>query len=128
MSKQTVGMVGLGEMGSAMVRRLLAAGREVVGYNRTRAKAEALIASGMAYAATPREVVERCEITCCMVTDDKAIAAVTEGPDGVIAAMKPGKIFVEMSTISPDAIRALARKVASTGGALLDARRSRGAN
>ena len=85
------GMIGLGEMGSGMVRRLLLAGREVVGYNRTRAKAEALISAGMTYAATPREVVEACEIVCCIVTDERALTALTEGPDGVLAAMKPGE-------------------------------------
>lgn len=116
-----VGMIGLGEMGAAMVRRLLPAGRDVVGYNRTKAKAQPLIAAGMQYAATPREVIERCEITCCMVTDDKAIAAVTEGPDGALAALRPGKIFADMSTVSPAAIRALAAKVERTGGVLLDA-------
>jgi 3-hydroxyisobutyrate dehydrogenase-like beta-hydroxyacid dehydrogenase len=116
-----VGMIGLGEMGAAMVRRLLLAGREVVGYNRTRAKAEPLIAAGMTYVSTPREVVEACEIVCCIVTDDRALAAVTEGDDGVLAAMKPGKVFVDLSTISPDAIRALAKQFATTGGALLDA-------
>jgi 3-hydroxyisobutyrate dehydrogenase-like beta-hydroxyacid dehydrogenase len=113
-------MIGLGEMGAAMVRRLLLADRDVVGYNRTKAKAEPLIASGMTYATTPRDVVEACDITCCIVTDDRALEAVTEGPDGVLAAMRPGKIFIDLSTISPAAIRALAAKFASTGGALLD--------
>jgi 3-hydroxyisobutyrate dehydrogenase-like beta-hydroxyacid dehydrogenase len=116
-----VGMIGLGEMGTAFVRRLFLAKREVVGYNRTRAKAEPLIKEGMQYAATPREVIEQCEVTCCMVTDDKAISAVTEGPDGALAALRPGKILVEMSTIAPAHVRELGAKVAKTGGALLDA-------
>jgi 3-hydroxyisobutyrate dehydrogenase-like beta-hydroxyacid dehydrogenase len=114
-------MIGLGEMGAAMVRRLLLPGRDVVGYNRTRAKAERLISAGMTYASTPRDVVEACEIICCIVTDDRALAAVTEGHGGVLAAMKAGKIFVDLSTISPAAIRSLADKFAKTGGALLDA-------
>ncbi len=115
-----VGMIGLGEMGAAMVRRLLLAGRDVLGYNRTRAKAEPLISAGMTYTSTPRDVVEACEIICCIVTDDRALAAVTEGHDGVLTAMRPGKIFVDLSTISPAAIRSLAEKFAKTGGALLD--------
>jgi 3-hydroxyisobutyrate dehydrogenase-like beta-hydroxyacid dehydrogenase len=114
-------MVGLGEIGAAMVRRLLLAGRDVVGYNRTKEKAEPLISAGMTSVPTPREVVEACEIVCCIVTDDRALAAVTEGDDGVLAAMKPGKIFVDLSTISPAAIRSLAEKFAKTGGALIDA-------
>jgi 3-hydroxyisobutyrate dehydrogenase-like beta-hydroxyacid dehydrogenase len=117
---ETIGMIGLGEMGAAMVRRLLLAKRDVVGYNRTKAKAEPLIANGMTYAATPREVVEACDVICCIVTDDRALAAVTEGPDGVLAAMRPGKIFIDLSTISPAAIRALAPAFADTGAALLD--------
>ncbi len=116
-----VGMIGLGEMGAAMVRRLLLAGRDVVGYNRTAAKAEPLIAAGMTYAQTPRDVVEACEVVCCIVTDDNALAAVTGGEEGALAAMRPGKIFVELSTIAPAAIRSLAEKFARTGGALLDA-------
>ncbi|MGP6157424.1 MAG: NAD(P)-dependent oxidoreductase [Vulcanimicrobiaceae bacterium] len=115
------GVIGLGEMGAAMVRRLLLAGRETVGYNRTKAKAEPLISAGMVYASTPREVSETCDVVCCIVTDDRALAEVTEGPNGVLAAMNPGKVFVDLSTISPDAIRALAGKFAKTGGALLDA-------
>jgi len=99
----------------------LLAGRELIGYNRTRTKAEPLISAGMTYAATPREVVEACEIVCCIVTDERALTAVTEGPDGILAAMKPGKVLVEMSTISPPAIRCLAANVERTGGALLDA-------
>src|SRR5579875_2687199 len=105
-----VGMIGLGEMGSAFVRRLFLAKRECVGYNRTKAKAEPLIKEGLHYAATPREVVEQCDIGLCMVTDDKALAA-----------LRPGTIFVEMSTISPAHLRELAEKVAKTGPALLDA-------
>jgi 3-hydroxyisobutyrate dehydrogenase-like beta-hydroxyacid dehydrogenase len=116
-----VGMIGLGEMGAAFVRRLLLAKRDVVGYNRTKAKAEPLIAAGMQFAATPREVVERCEIICCMVTDDKAISAVTDGPDGALAALGAGKVFVEMSTISPAHVRELAQVVTATGAGFLDA-------
>jgi 3-hydroxyisobutyrate dehydrogenase-like beta-hydroxyacid dehydrogenase len=116
-----VGMIGLGEMGTAFVRRLHLAKREVVGYNRTKAKAEPLIKEGMFFATTPREVVEQCDIILCMVTDDAAIAAVTEGPDGALAALGPGKIFVEMSTISPAHVRHLGEHVAKTGATLLDA-------
>jgi 3-hydroxyisobutyrate dehydrogenase-like beta-hydroxyacid dehydrogenase len=115
------GMIGLGEMGAAFVRRLHLAKREVVGYNRTKAKAEPLIKEGMQFAATPREVVEQCEIICCMVTDDKAISAVTDGPDGALAALRPGKVFVEMSTISPAHERELGERVLKTGASFLDA-------
>ena len=114
-------MIGLGEMGSAFVRRLLAAKYDVVGYNRTKSKAQPLIADGMAFAQTPRAVVERSDVVCCMVTDDEALAAASEGNDGALAALGTGKIFVEMSTLSPAAIRAFARRVEATGAALLDA-------
>lgn len=116
-----VGIIGLGEMGAAFVRRLFLAKREVVGYNRTKAKAEPLIKEGMRYVSTPREVAEQCEIIICMVTDDKAISAVTEGKDGAIAALGRGKVFVEMSTISPAHVRELGEQVAKTGAAFLDA-------
>ena len=75
----------------------------------------------MTYVSTPREVIEQCEITCCMVTDDRAIAAVTEGPGGALAAMKPGKILVEMQHDLAPRRPGAGAKVEPTGGAILDA-------
>ncbi|MGZ3561814.1 MAG: NAD(P)-dependent oxidoreductase [Vulcanimicrobiaceae bacterium] len=119
-SLMKVGMIGLGEMGASFVERLLSAGQTVIGWNRTKAKAEPLIARGMLWADSPRAVTEAADVVLTTVTDAKALAAVTDGDDGILAAVA-GKLFVEMSTIAPDDIRALATRVAERGGTLIDA-------
>jgi len=75
----------------------------------------------MILAASPREVAERTEAVFTMVTDDAALEAVTRGPQGIVAGLRPGAILIEMSTVSPAVIRRLAGEVAARGGALLDA-------
>jgi len=115
-----IGFVGLGIMGRNIVARLLQAGYTVSGYNRTRAKAEPLLAAGMAWCDTPRQVAESAEVTLSMVMDSAALAAVAQGPDGVIAGLGPGKIYVDMSTVSPALERALAEQVAATGAQMLE--------
>ncbi len=117
----TVGFVGLGSMGSGMVRRLLAAKRKVVGYNRTRSKAQPLLDAGMEWRDTPRAVAEAADVVFTMVTDTNALRAVTDGPDGILAGLGPGKIYVDMSTVSPRASKDLAARVAERGARMLDA-------
>lgn len=116
-----LGFVGLGVMGSRMVQRLLAAGHEVIGYNRTRAKAQTLLDAGMKWGETPRAVAESAEITLSMVTNTEALQAVTGGVDGVLAGLSAGKIYIDMSTVSPAASRAIAQQVRAKGAAMLDA-------
>ncbi len=116
-----VGFVGLGAMGCGMVRRLLKAGHTVTGYNRTRAKAQKLINEGMKWADSPRAVAEASDVTLSMVTDTKALEAITQGADGILAAMGAGKTYVDMSTASPAASREIAKQVAAKGGTMLDA-------
>jgi 3-hydroxyisobutyrate dehydrogenase-like beta-hydroxyacid dehydrogenase len=116
-----IGYVGLGVMGGGVARRLLEAGHDVTGHNRTRSKADALIADGMAFADTPREAAERSEVVFSMVTDTKALGAVCEGPDGILAGLSEGKVYIDMSTVSPAASRVLAERVAATGAVMLDA-------
>jgi 3-hydroxyisobutyrate dehydrogenase-like beta-hydroxyacid dehydrogenase len=116
-----LGYVGLGVMGGEMVSRLLDKGHTVTGYNRTRAKAERLIQKGMKWAESPAAVCTAADITFSMVTNEKALGAVMEGPDGILGAAKTGKILIDMSTVSPGYSRALAEKVRATGADLLDA-------
>ncbi len=118
---ERIGFVGLGVMGSRMVKRLLDAGRRVVGYNRTKAKAQWLLDLGMEWADSPRAVAEAADVVFTMVTDTKALAAVTEGPEGILEGLGPGKVYVDMSTVSPAASRALAEKVRQRGAHMLDA-------
>ena len=116
-----LGFVGLGAMGGRMTRRLLAAGHAVVGYNRTRAKAQPLVASGMRLAESPRAAAEASDIVFSMVTDTVALRALALGPDGIVAGLRSGATWVEMSTVSPAATRELGALVAARGATMLDA-------
>ena len=116
-----LGFVGLGLMGSRIVKRLLAAGHHLSGYNRTRAKAEPLIQAGMQWKDTPREVAQAADITFSMVMDTAALSSITEGTDGVLGGLSAGKIYVDMSTVSPRLSRDLAGHVAATGAQMLEA-------
>ena len=115
-----LGYVGLGVMGSAIVRRLLAAGHDVTVWNRTREKAEPLLAAGARWADTPRAVAAASEIVFTMVTNTGAVRAVTEGDDGILAGLGAGRIYIDMSTASPANTRALADQVAAAGAEMLD--------
>ncbi len=108
-------------MGSRMVQRLLAAGHRVTGYNRTKSKAKWLLDAGMKWADTPRAATEAGEIVLSMVTNTEALRAVASGSEGILAGLSPGKIYVDMSTVSPSASRELATRVASAGAHMLDA-------
>jgi len=115
-----LGFVGLGVMGSRMVKRLLDAGHVVTGYNRTKSKATWLLDAGMKWADTPRQVVEASDISLSMVTNTNALKAIAEGPDGLLAGLTAGKIHVDMSTVSPSFSQELAEKVEAKGAAMLD--------
>jgi 3-hydroxyisobutyrate dehydrogenase-like beta-hydroxyacid dehydrogenase len=117
----SLGSVGLGVMGSRMVKRLLDAGHSVTGYNRTKSKAQWLLEAGMKWADTPRAVAEAGEITFSMVTNTEALEAVTGGADGILAGLGAGKIYIDMSTVSPAASREIAQRVKSKGAQMLDA-------
>src|SRR5580693_4152471 len=116
-----LGFVGLGVMGGEMVNRLLEKGHRVTGYNRTRAKAQRLIDRGMRWAGSPRAVAEAAEFTFSMVTNSAALAAVTDGPDGILAGLSAGKLLIDMSTVSPEFSRALATRVREKGADMVDA-------
>jgi 3-hydroxyisobutyrate dehydrogenase-like beta-hydroxyacid dehydrogenase len=115
-----IGFAGLGAMGSRIAGRLLD-GNQLYGTNRTAAKAGELIYRGMAWRGTPREVAARSEVIFSMVTDDAALEAITGGRDGILAGLAPGKIYVDMSTVSPQASRELAQRVHALGASMLDA-------
>jgi len=116
-----LGYVGLGLMGGQIVKRLLDKGHVVTGYNRTRSKAAWLEAAGMRWSETPRGVAEASDIVLSMVTDTKALLGIAEGPNGILAGLTPGKLFIDMSTVSASASRELAARVIATGAEMLDA-------
>jgi 3-hydroxyisobutyrate dehydrogenase-like beta-hydroxyacid dehydrogenase len=116
-----LGFVGLGVMGSEMVSRLLSKGHTVTGYNRTRAKAQRLIDRGMKWADSPRAVCATADVTFSMVTNEKALAAIMEGPDGILSVVAPGKFLIDMSTVSPRYSRSVAAKAREKGADMIDA-------
>ena len=115
-----LGFIGLGAMGELIVPRLMAAGHSVTGWNRTKKKAVGLIGAGMHFASTPRDVAAESDIVFSIVTDAAAVRAVALGPDGVIAGLKTGGIYIDMSTIAPEASRAVAAEFAGAGAIMLD--------
>jgi len=116
-----VGFVGLGVMGSRIVKRLLEAGHAVTGYNRTKSKAQWLVDAGMKWADTPRAAAQAGEFVFSMVTNTEALQAVTTGADGILAGLSANKIYIDMSTVSPSTSRELAKQVESKGAQMLDA-------
>ncbi|HET7441579.1 MAG TPA: NAD(P)-dependent oxidoreductase, partial [Terriglobales bacterium] len=116
-----LGFVGLGVMGGQMVNRLLGKGHAVTGYNRTRKKAEWLIKQGMKWADSPRAAAASADVIFAMVTNSSALQSVTDGADGILAGLGKGKVFVDMSTVSPAVSRALAGKAREKGADMVDA-------
>jgi 3-hydroxyisobutyrate dehydrogenase-like beta-hydroxyacid dehydrogenase len=116
-----LGFIGLGVMGSRMVKRLLDAGHTVMGYNRTRSKAQWLLDLGMQWGETPAAVAQVTDVVFSMVANTAALQAITGGTDGVLAGLHPGAVFVDMSTVSPTISRTLAAQAAALGAQMLDA-------
>lgn len=116
-----LGFVGLGVMGSRIVKRLLDAGHSVTGYNRTKSKAGWLLDIGMKWGNTPSAVAQAADVIFTMVTDTAALEAVTGGTDGLLNGLGSGKIYVDMSTVSPAVSREVAAKVSLKGAEMLDA-------
>jgi 3-hydroxyisobutyrate dehydrogenase-like beta-hydroxyacid dehydrogenase len=117
---ERVGFAGLGAMGAGIASRLHDAGYEVVCWNRTRAKAEPLIEAGMGWADTPRELAGSVDVLFTMLTNTAAVEATADGPDGVLAGLRQGAVWADVSTIAPDASVALAERVRAAGAHFLD--------
>ncbi len=103
-----VGFIGLGDMGQGIIPRLIDAGHRVTGWNRTIEKAAPLLQIGMEWADSPRQVAERSEAVISIVTDAAAVREVALGDDGVIAGLRPGSVYLDMSTIDPGESRSIA--------------------
>jgi 3-hydroxyisobutyrate dehydrogenase-like beta-hydroxyacid dehydrogenase len=96
-------------------------GHKVTGYNRTKSKADWLIAKGMTFAASPKAVCQAADLIFVMVTNSASLEAVTNGPEGLLAGLSPGKVVIDMSTVSPAVSRTIAAKVRETGADMVDA-------
>lgn len=118
---ERVGFIGLGIMGRAMSRNLLKAGFELRVWNRTASRMDELVAEGAAAAASPADLAAQSDIIISCVSDTPDVEAVLLGENGVIAGARPGALVIDMSTISPQATRAIAARLKERGVAMLDA-------
>lgn len=116
-----IGFVGLGDMGQAIVPRLLAAGHTVTGWNRTKEKAKPMFKLGMLWADSPREAARESEVVFSILTDTAAVKSVALGENGIIAGLRKDAVYLDMSTIDPDGSRAIAAEFVKVGLTMLDA-------
>ncbi len=97
-----IGWIGLGNMGNPMSKNLLKAGHDVTVWNRTKAKADEVLAEGAKWADTPKEVAEKCDFIFTMVADGPTLQSISLGENGVVAGLSANKIVIDMSTVSPE--------------------------
>jgi 3-hydroxyisobutyrate dehydrogenase-like beta-hydroxyacid dehydrogenase len=116
-----LGFAGLGDMGKAIVPRLIAAGHTVTGWNRTKQKAEPLFKLGMGWADSPRELAAKSEIVFSIVTDSDAVKSLALGENGIISGLRKGAAYLDMSTIDPEASREVGAEFAKAGLTMMDA-------
>lgn len=117
--KSRVGFLGLGLMGRVMAARLLEAGYPLVVWNRTRGRADELVARGAAWGESPQAVAAECDVLCSMVADDRALGAVVLGRHGALAGASEKTIHVDFSTVSPRASASAAKAYSERGAAFL---------
>lgn len=108
-------------MGGRVARRLIDAGHTVTGYNRTKSKAQWLLDAGMQWGESPRQVAEKSDVIFSMVTNTAALHEILNGDNGILVALAPGKVYIDMSTISASASREVAAQVEARGAHMLDA-------
>jgi 3-hydroxyisobutyrate dehydrogenase-like beta-hydroxyacid dehydrogenase len=110
-----IGFIGLGNLGTPIAENLLASGHQLFVYNRTAAKTKPLTEKGATACATIQELTAACTVIITMVSDDKALKSVSEGPDGLIKNMQPGSVHISMSTILPLTAEELTRQHIQNG-------------
>jgi 3-hydroxyisobutyrate dehydrogenase len=115
-----IGFCGTGRMGAAMAERLMDQGHGLTVWNRTEDKARPLVARGARWAESPRAAAAAGAVIITMLTDARAVEAVYGGAEGLLAGDAKGKLFIDMSTVTPDTTRALAERVAAAGAAFVE--------
>ncbi len=118
---EQIGIAGTGRMGTAIGGRLLAAGFELMVWNRTPRRTDSLADAGARLARTPSDLAQSCDVVLTLLTDDRALEAVFSGPDGLLTADVAGKLFVEMSTVRSATIERLAATTVERGAGFVDA-------
>ena len=115
-----IGIAGVGRMGAAIAERLLGQGQDVVVWNRTAGKVEALAAKGASARPSPKALAESADVIVTILTDADAILAVYDGEDGLLSERLDGKLVIDMSTVRPETERALAERVRAKGAAFVE--------
>ena len=118
---EKLGFVGLGHMGGNMASRYLSAGYSVYGEARSREGLEHLLDEGLSWCDTPREVAQSADIVITSIPNDDVLREIASGDDGIQAGLEEGKIWVDVSTVSPRVSRDVAQQVRATGAQMLDA-------
>jgi 3-hydroxyisobutyrate dehydrogenase/glyoxylate/succinic semialdehyde reductase len=116
-----VGFIGLGIMGGRMAANLQKAGHTLAVHNRTRERAEALLAAGARWAATPAEAARDAECLVTMLSEPSAVRAMAQGPEGFLEAMDRGALWMDCSTVNPSFAREMGAAAARRGLGYLDA-------
>jgi 2-hydroxy-3-oxopropionate reductase len=117
----TIGFIGLGIMGRPMAHNLVGAGFDVVVHSRSPGPVEELVAAGATRATSPAEVAIRSDIVVTMLPDTPDLEQVLGGPSGVLSALRPGRLVIDMSSVDPIATRRLAGEVRAKGAGYVDA-------
>ena len=117
---ERVGFVGLGAMGAGIARRIMDAGHPLAVWNRTESKAQELVDAGATWGSTPRETAAQVDVLFTMLTNTAAVEQAAEGDDGILAGLRPGTVWCDLSTISPEASVALSERATEKGARFLD--------
>ena len=117
---ERVGFVGLGAMGAGIARRIMDAGHPLAVWNRTESKAQELVDAGATWGGTPRETAAQVDVLFTMLTNTAAVEQAAEGDDGILAGLRPGTVWCDLSTISPEASVALSERATEKGARFLD--------
>jgi len=121
MAKEKIGFIGTGIMGEPMACNLLKAGYYLTVHNRTKAKAQQLLAEGATWAGSPADIAKNSDVVITCVTDTPDVREVLLGENSVIEAAKGGLICIDMSTISPAATKEMGQVLETKGVILIDA-------
>lgn len=116
-----IAVLGTGRMGAPIARNLLADGFDVTVWNRTTARAAALAADGARPARSPLEAAEGTDVVLTMLTDGSAVEAAMTGGDGALASLRPGSVWIQMSTIGDEWTERLATLASGQGVEFVDA-------
>ncbi len=119
--KPAIGFIGLGIMGKPMASNLVRAGYRVIALNRSRGPVDEIVALGATTAATPRDVAAQSDVVITMLPDSPDVEAVALGDDGILAGIRTGALWIDMSTIAPTTTKRVAEQLASRGATSLDA-------